>query len=110
MATPTEQPRGVILPPSVSPEHPDYHRERYDVRAATAYLCVSRWTLDREIAARRISCRRGPGKNSRVMFSQADLDAWRVSRRIESRTTRPMPVPVIPSLQPLPMPRRRRFS
>lgn len=31
----------VVLPPSLSPEHPDYTRERYSVPQAAAYLLVS---------------------------------------------------------------------
>lgn len=106
----------VALPPSLSPEHPDYRRERYDVRQAAEYLCLSPSTVYQEAAAGRLSHRRqrttrAEKRGGRLWFSQADLDAWRESARVETAprsTSTPTFVPL--RLTPLPMPKKRRFS
>ncbi len=102
------------LPPILEPTDPGYTREVYDVKQAAAYLVVHVSRIYADIAKGELAHRKDG--NRRLRFSQADLDAWRLARRVEvrgavSRETRP-PVPrprLLPSAD-LPLPKVRRFS
>jgi excisionase family DNA binding protein len=101
----------LTLPVSVPPGHPDYTRETYSLAQAAAYLCVSATWVYREVAAGQLAHRRhGSGRNARITFSQADLDAWRQSRRVERRAATALGTSASARLQPLPIPARRRFQ
>jgi excisionase family DNA binding protein len=70
----------VTLPPAVTPNDPEYTRERYSTSQASVYLGVSREFLYRQVEQHRIGHLR---EGRMVRLSQADLDAWRQSRRVE---------------------------
>ncbi len=100
----------VELPPTLAPSDPDYTRERYDVKQAAAYLVVTPTTVYIEANAHALGHRKDG--NRRRVFSQADLDAWRAARRVESEDRRPLrPVPrrATRQLAPLPLPKQRVF-
>ena len=73
------------MPLSVDCTHADYYRERYLSVHAAEYLCLSTDVLYRLVANHQIGCRRaGAGRSARLLFSQADLDRWRASYRVEA--------------------------
>lgn len=77
--------RAVTLPPTLRPSDPDYSRERYGPAEAALYLAISKDALYDAVHARAIGHRRlRPGRGGKIFFSQADLDAWRASQRIEA--------------------------
>lgn len=86
----------VVLPPSLSPEHPDYTRERYSVPQAAAYLLVSPSRIYADTSAGQLAHRKDG--NRRLRFSQADLDAVQASSR----------APCVPPQ--LPLPKTLRFN
>lgn len=100
-------------PEIVSADHPRYAVEQFTVAHAAAYLDVSPGRLYELVATKAIGHRRD--SVHAIRFSQADLDTWRASRRVEAEEApvrvrrRPAPQPS-PSLVPLPMPAVRRFS
>lgn len=71
---------GMEAPTSLTPDHPDYTREVYSVKQAAAYLRVSVDRVYEEAAARRLAHRR---HRRTILFSQADLDAWRQAGRVD---------------------------
>src|SRR5688572_32870812 len=76
--------RPVELPLTLHVKHPDYTRERYDTAQAALYLNVPISSVYTAIGTKTIGHRRqGHGRGGRVRFSQADLDAWRESQRVE---------------------------
>lgn len=111
--------RVVELPPSLTPEHPDYAgRERYDLPQAALYLDMSRCILYRECADGKIGHRIGTMR--RFLFTQHDLDLYRAARRRGPAQTTDTTTPGIPRVHVgaraksqgsvLPMPKVRRFS
>lgn len=73
----------LTLPPVRHESDPLYTREDYSVAAAAAYLHTSHASIYAEAHAGRIGFRRGSMR--RLLFSQADLDAYRESRRHPAR-------------------------
>ena len=69
----------ITLPPSLTPEHPDYTRERYSLDQAAEYLQTSRAALYSLVAKNAIG--HAIGTRRRKLFAQSDLDQFRASRR-----------------------------
>lgn len=100
------------LPPTLPADHPDYVRERFTVKQAALYLDIKAWHVYAEMAAGRLGYRRDTPR--RLRLSQADLDAWRASKRVDV-LREPVRVPrhraaAIRALKPLELPAVRRFS
>lgn len=77
----------VVLPELVSESDRRYTLERFSVKEAAGYLSIDQAKVYRLVAAKAIGCRRdGP---RRVLFSQADLDAWREARRETPKAAAP---------------------
>jgi hypothetical protein len=95
----------VSLPASLTPSDPDYARERYTVPQAALYLCVSVDRVYDEAARGRLAHRRHQARHgARLLFAQADLDAWRQSGRVEVRGASTPRVPAVdrrPSDEPV---------
>ncbi len=52
-------------------------RKFLDVKTASKYCSLSRWTLARAVASGQLRCSKlGSGQTSKVLFAAADLDAF----------------------------------
>lgn len=103
----------ISLPVSLPASDPDYTRERYSVGQAAAYLCASTKLVYTLAASGRLAHRRdGRGRTNRLLFSQADLDGYRATSRIESHRSAESIASTAASstLRPVPVPSRRRFQ
>lgn len=72
-------PRELTLPRTLTPDDPDYTRERYTLAQAADYLQTSRAALYGLVAKNAIG--HAIGTRRRKLFAQSDLDQFRASRR-----------------------------
>lgn len=113
----TASAKRIELPELVTNDDLRYTRERYTLDQAAEYLMISRSSLYGLVAAGKIA--HAIGSRGRKLFSQADLDEFRESRRRGSVAAVPAtnsPIHVGPHRKPttqrptLVLPKLRNFS
>jgi hypothetical protein len=82
------QPYGIKLNPEPVKEQPS-DRRYLDVRAATKYTSLSRWTLSRAVSAGELSCMKmSPGKTGKILFDVGALDRFVKGHAVRNGGTR----------------------